>query len=84
MNLTLAVCEVLINARFDYVDAYTHTKKRPYLGLLGRLLLPRAFFGKSWFLIYAHRLVNVGYQLLARRCGKRLIEIVVYQVYARN
>ena len=26
----------------------------------------------------------MGCQLYARRCAKRLIEIVVYQVYARN
>ena len=46
------------------IHTHTHTQ-RPYLGLLGRLLLPRAFFGKSWFLIYAHRLVNVGTGLSA-------------------
>ena len=36
------------------------------------------------FFIYAHRLRKVGCQLYARSCAKRLIEIVVYQVYARN
>ena len=41
-------------------------------------------FGKSWFFVYAHRLGKVGCQLYARSCGKRLIEIVVYQVYALN
>ena len=31
-----------------------------------------------------HRLGKVGCQLYARRCAKRLIEIVVYHVNARN
>ena len=52
--------------------------------MLGRLLLPLAFFGKSWFFVYAHRHGKAGCQLYARSRAKRLIEILVYQVYARN
>ena len=84
--MTLAVCEVLINARFDYVDAYTHTNKFMNLPwFIGTIVASAVIFGKSWFFVYAHRLGKAGCQLYTRSSGKRLIEIVISQVYhARN
>ena len=62
---------------------HTHTKDFT-LVYKGDCCFRGHFSGNLGFFVYAHRLGKVGYQLVARRCRKRLIEIVVYQVYARN
>ena len=63
---------------------HTHKKKDFTLVYWGDCCCRAHFSENLGFFIYARRLVNVGYQLLARRCGKRLIEIVVYQVFPLN
>ena len=65
------------------MSIFIHTQTKMALPWFIRAIVASAGIFQEFF-FNAHRLRKVGCQFYARSCAKRLFEIVIYQVYARN